>query len=127
MRRFQITVNGTAYDVTVEELDEGMTMPAAPEKAPAKPQTVSKVAAPAPKAEAGTVKDGTPVPSPMPGTILKTPVKEGECVKAGDVICVLEAMKMENEIPAPKDGTVASVRVHVGDTVSAGDALVILR
>ena len=69
---------------------------------------------------------GDPVKAPMPGTILDVKVKAGDVVKGGQTLCVLEAMKMENEIPAPKDGTVAQVVVTKGASVNAGDALVIL-
>ena len=62
----------------------------------------------------------------MPGTILDVKVKAGDVVKAGDCVCVLEAMKMENEIPAPKDGTIAQVVVSKGGSVNAGDTLVVI-
>ncbi len=124
MRRFQITVNGTAYDVTVEELDanETASAPAAKPVQAAAPKAAPKPAAKPASAPAGA----TQVTAPMPGTVLKMNVKEGMSVKAGQALCVLEAMKMENEIPAPADGTVASVSVSVGDTVASGDVLVSL-
>ena len=75
---------------------------------------------------AAPVAGGEPVKAPMPGTILDVKVKAGDVVKGGQTLCVLEAMKMENEIPAPKDGTVAQVVVTKGASVNAGDALVIL-
>ena len=108
MKYFNITVNGVAYNVTVEESAAG----AAPVAAP--------VAAPAPAAAAGAVQ----VNSPMPGNILDVKVSAGQAVQAGDVLVILEAMKMENEIVAPQDGTVASVSVKKGDTVNSGDLLV---
>ena len=110
MKYYNITVNGVAYSVSVEET-------AAP-KAPAAPAAAPKAAAPAGAAGAVTVK------APMPGNILDVKVAAGASVKAGDVLVILEAMKMENEIVAPQDGTVASVNVNKGDTVNSGDVLV---
>ena len=91
--------------------------PAAP-TAPAAPAAAAMSAAPAGAAGAGTVK------APMPGNILDVKVAAGASVKAGDVLVILEAMKMENEIVAPQDGTVASINVNKGDTVNSGDVLV---
>lgn len=115
MRTFNITVNGQTYVVDVEEVGGGVRA-VAPVAAP--------VAAPAPAPVA--VSGGDPVKAPMPGTILDVKVQAGQAVKAGDVICVLEAMKMENEIPAPKDGTIAQVVTAKGASVNAGDTLVVL-
>ena len=116
MKHFNITVNGAAYDVVVEELAEGAApaaRPAAPAPAPA--------AAPAPPAgAAGAVV----VSAPMPGNILDVKVAAGASVKAGDVLCILEAMKMENEIVAPQDGTIASINCAKGDVVNVGDTLI---
>lgn len=119
MKNYTITVNGNVYDVTVEEGAVGTTTsaPAAPVKK-ATPKA-------APKAAAGT-QGGVKVNAPMPGKILKTPVAAGQVIKKGQVIVVLEAMKMENEIVAPQDGTVASVNVSVGDSVEAGAILATL-
>ena len=121
MKYYNITVNGVAYSVSVEETAAGAApvaaAPAAP-KAPAVPAAAPKAAAPA--GAAGTVS----VKAPMPGNILDVKVAAGASVKAGDVLVILEAMKMENEIVAPQDGTVASVNVHKGDTVNSGDVLV---
>ncbi len=114
MKHLKITVNGVPYDVQVEEADGSAPVAAAPAAPAAKP-------APAPKAAAGD-----PVNSPMPGTIVDVPVKAGQAVKAGDVLVILEAMKMENEIKAPKDGTVASVNVNKGESVNTGTLLVTL-
>ena len=122
MRKFNITVNGQAYEVEVEEV--GGVQTAAPVRAAAAaPAAAPKAAAPAaaPKAAAGA---GEPVKSPMPGNILDVKVKVGDKVSNGTCLVVLEAMKMENEIPAPKDGTVTSVLVNKGATVAAGDVLV---
>ena len=121
MKYYNITVNGVAYSVSVEETAAGAApvaaAPAAP-KAPAAPAAAPKAAAPAGAAGAVSVK------APMPGNILDVKVKAGASVKAGDVLVILEAMKMENEILAPQDGTVASVNVNKGDTVNSGDVLV---
>ena len=111
MRKFNITVNGTAYEVEVEEVAAGES--AAPKAAPAAP----KAAAPA---------NGTKINAPMPGTILDVKVAQGAAVKKGDVLLILEAMKMENEILAPQDGTVAQVSVSKGASVNSGDVLVVL-
>ncbi len=118
MKTYTITVNGNVYDVTVEE---GQTSgaAAAPVKAAA-PKAAPKAAAPAASGAAGAVK----VEAPMQGKILKVNAAVGASVKKGDVVVVLEAMKMENEIFAPQDGTVASVECSVGDTVETGKVLV---
>lgn len=115
MKNYRITVNGVAYDVAVEEMGEGaaISAPAAAPK-PAAPK-----AAPA-AAGAGAVK----INSPMPGNILSVKASAGQAVKKGDVLMILEAMKMENEICAPQDGTIASVQVAAGDSVESGDVLV---
>ena len=120
MKKYNITVNGTTYEVVVEEAGEVAAAPiysapvqaAAPVQAPAAPKA-------APAAPAGA----TVVKAPMPGTILSVKVSAGQSVKKGDVICVLEAMKMENDIPAPCDGVVASVNVQKGATVAAEDII----
>ena len=113
MKHYTITVNGTPYNVTVEETAAG----AAP--APVAAPAPKAAPAPAPKAAAGSVA----VNAPMPGTILDVKVAPGVAVKAGDVLVILEAMKMENEIVAPQDGTVAAVNVKKGDSVNSGDVL----
>ena len=124
MKNYTITVNGTPYNVTVEEgTSSAAPVASAPAPAPAAapaPQAAPK-AAPAPAA-AGSVK----VDAPMPGNILDVKVSNGTAVKAGQVLVILEAMKMENEIVAPQDGTVASVNVNKGDTVEAGQTIITL-
>ena len=121
MKNYRITVNGTAYDVAVEEL--GATAASAPVAAPAPAAAPSpKAAAPAASGAAGSVK----VAAPMPGKILAIKANNGQAVKKGEVIMILEAMKMENEITAPEDGTVASINVGVGDSVESGDTLATL-
>lgn len=124
MKNYRITVNGTAYDVAVEELGEG----AAPVAAAPAPVAAPK-AAPAPAAapKAAPASQGSiQVSAPMPGKILGVKANAGQAVKKGDVVLILEAMKMENEVVAPEDGTIASINVAVGDMVEAGDVLATL-
>lgn len=127
MRKFNITVNGKAYEVEVEEI--GGAPSAAPAAAPAAPapapsvQSAAPKAAPAP-APAAAPAGGTSVQAPMPGTILSVKVNVGDTVTEGQVLCILEAMKMENEIMAPKAGKVVAVSVSQGSSVNSGDALV---
>lgn len=128
MKKFNISVNGNSYEVEVDEIKDGSVAPAP--RAQAAPAAAPKAAAPAsaPKAtpkKAGPAGAGA-VKSPMPGTIHDVKVSEGQAVKAGDVLVILEAMKMENEIMAPKDGTVKSVNVSKGASVAAGDVLVVV-
>ena len=126
MKKYNITVNGTTYEVVVEEVGGTATASAPVFTAPAAP--VAAPAAPAaPKAPAATGAMGaSKVNAPMPGTILDVKVVAGQSVKKGDVICVLEAMKMENDIPAPQDGVIASINVQKGASVNAGDVLATL-
>ena len=123
MKTYNITVNGTTYEVVVEETGSTASAPAY-----VAPQVAAPVAAPAtpaaaPKAQAPAAAGATKVTSPMPGTILAVKVSVGQQVKKGDVICVLEAMKMENDIPAPCDGTIASINTQKGASVASGDLL----
>ncbi len=122
MRKFQVTVNGVGYEVEVEEL-EGGAAAAAPVRAaaPAAPKAAPAAKKPAPAAVAA---GGEAVKAPMPGTILDVKVAVGDTVKAGQAVCVLEAMKMENEIPASKDGKVLQVLVQKGASVEVGTPLV---
>ena len=113
MRNFLVNVKGTQDEVAGEEID-GKAAPAA------KPVQAAPVAAAAP---AAAVAGGSKVTAPMPGTILGVSVKEGEAVKAGQTIFVLEAMKMESDVVAPVDGTVRGIAVAKGASVSAGDVL----
>lgn len=116
MKRFNITVNGKAYDVAVEEVSGGAAPAATPAAVSAPVQ-----AAPAPVAAAPA--DGTAVNAPMPGTILDVKASVGDTVTEGQVLMVLEAMKMENDIVAPKAGKVSAISVKKGDSVNSGDAL----
>ena len=121
MKNYTITVNGTAYNVTVEEGTSNAPASQAPVSAPvAAPQAAP--AKPTAPASAGSVK----VDAPMPGNILDIKVSNGASVKAGEVLVILEAMKMENDIVAPQDGTVASINVNKGDTVEAGQTIITL-
>ena len=126
MRKFSVNVNGNTYIVEVEELAAGAAAPVvAPVAAPAPVAAApAPTAAPAPKAASGA-EGGTKVPAPMPGTIVAVKVAPGQAVKAGDVICVLEAMKMENDIVAPADGVIATV-CGKGTSVNSGDTLATL-
>ena len=129
MKKYTITVNGTAYDVEVEDNGAVASAPkaAAPVAAPkAAPAAAPKAAAPAaaPKAAAKPVAAGaTTVSAPMPGKISKILKHAGDTVKSGDVLIMLEAMKMQNEIMAPCDGKVTSMQVTEGQSVQGGDPL----
>ena len=121
MKKYNVTVNGTAYEITLEVADAAEIKATAPAAAPA--------AAPAPAAAAAPTAapaNGETVTAPMPGTILAVNVQNGAAVKKGDVLMVLEAMKMENEIVAPADGTVASVNVTKGASVETGAVLCVI-
>ena len=134
MRKFNITVNGVSYEVEVEEVGAGFAAPVAAPVAAAPVAAAPKAAAPvaaapaaAPKAAApAPVANGLKIESPMPGTILDVKVSVGASVKKGDILMILEAMKMENEIIAPQDGTVAQVNVQKGASVNSGDVLCVL-
>ena len=121
MKNYTITVNGNVYEVTVEEGFTGAAsapVAAAPKAAP----KAAPAAAPAPAAPAGAA-GGIKVESPMPGKILGIKASVGQAVQKGQVICILEAMKMENEIVAPQDGTIATINVATGDSVEPGATL----
>jgi len=130
MRKFMINVNGNSYEVEVEEVKGGVVQPAAaPTPAPAPVAAApapAPAAAPAPAKEVQVSEGQETVESPMPGTILRIEVKEGQTVKAGDNLLILEAMKMENEILAPRDGRVSAITVNVGDSVDTGAKLVVI-
>ena len=120
MKNYTITVNGNVYEVTVEEGASTGAVAAAPKAAP------KAAPAAAPKAAATGAAGSVGVTAPMPGKILAVKASAGQAVKKGDVIMVLEAMKMENDIVAPQDGTVASINAAVGDSVEAGATLATL-
>ena len=114
MKKYKVNVNGTVFEVEVEDIT-GTAAAAAPVAAPA------PAAAPAPVAAAPA--GGESITAPMPGNILAVNVAAGQAVKKGDVLMILEAMKMENEIMAPCDGTVGAVNVTKGATVETGTLL----
>ena len=127
MKRFNVTVNGVTYDVVVEEVSADAPASPAPVAAPvaapapaAAPATAPAAAAPA--GAAGSVE----VKAPLQGTVMKVLVKPGDKVTKGSPVCVIEALKMENDVPAPADGTVASVNVKSGDSVKTDEVLLTL-
>ena len=129
--KYKVTLNGRTYEVEVEAgkamlLDEYEAIAPAPVAAAPVVAPAAEAPAAAPAAAVVVTGAGEPVNAPMPGTILKVNVTQGQTVKSGTVLCVLEAMKMENEIMAPKDGTVTQVVVSKGANVNTGDALVVL-
>ena len=117
MKKYRVNVNGTVYDITLEVLEGEAAK--APAPAPAAAPAPAPAAAPAAASAAG----GQSIDAPMPGNIISVNVKPGQAVKKGDVLLILEAMKMENEIMAPVDGTVANVAVAPGQTVQSGQQL----
>ena len=139
MKQYKITVNGIAYDVAVEDMSNGTVAAqpvyaAVPVQAQPAPQAVTAPAAapaaaeqpkPAAAAAPAAVPAGaTSVSAPMPGTIIKIEVNVGETVKKGQVILVLEAMKMENDIVSPCDGKVVAISVSTGASVNAGELMI---
>lgn len=140
MKKFKITVNGKAYEVEVEEMGgTPVAAPApqasAPAPAPAAPAPAPAAPAPAPAAPASTPAPavGGPIPdgaitvkAPMPGKISALKAEAGKAVKRGDIILVLEAMKMQNDITATADGTLHEIRVNPGDNVKTGDVLAVI-
>ncbi len=115
MKKYRVNVNGTDYEITLEEVTGAEA---------SKPAAPAPQAAPAPAAAPAASAGSEQVVSPMPGNILNINVKVGDTVKKGQVLLILEAMKMENEIMAPKDGTVTAVNVQKGSTVESGALLV---
>lgn len=124
MKKFKITVNGKAYEVEVEEM--GGTPVAAPAPQASAPAPAPAAPAPAP-AVGGPIPDGAiTVKAPMPGKISALKAEAGKAVKRGDIILVLEAMKMQNDITATADGTLHEIRVNPGDNVKTGDVLAVI-
>ena len=120
MKRFKVTVDEQVFEVTVEEIST-------PQAPPNRPATESAPSAPPAAANSGEANAaGYTVTSPMAGSVINVHVKPGGAVAEGDVLLVLEAMKMENEITAPVSGTVTSVRIKAGDTVNSGDTLIVI-
>ena len=116
MKMYKVNVNGNLYEITLEVVDAAEVKTA--------PNAAAPAAAPAAPVAAG---EGQKITAPMPGTILKVNVQNGQAVKKGQVLLVLEAMKMENEIMAPADGTVTSVTVTKGASVTSGAVLCTLK
>lgn len=131
MRKFNVTVNGTPYQVEIEEVQafsapviQAPAAPAAP-AAPVAPQASAAPAPAVPAAPKAAPAGGTELTAPMPGTVVKIIAKDGAVVKKGDVVLVLESMKMENDIVSPADGTV-TVTTAAGTNVNAGDVLAVI-
>ena len=131
--KYKVTLNNRVYEVEVEagkamllsEYDAVAPVAAAP-AAPAPAATPAATPAPSAPSAPVVVGAGEPVNAPMPGTIVRVNVTQGQTVNAGDVLCVLEAMKMENDITSPKAGTVTQVVVSKGSNVSSGDVLIVI-
>lgn len=129
MRKFKVNVNGVAY--TVEVAEEGVVaaapVAAAPVAAPAPAPVAATAPAPAPAPAPAAVAAGdTPLTAPMPGKVSKIVAKAGDAVKKGDVVLMLEAMKMQNEMAAPVDGTVKSINVDVNENVKPGQIMAVI-
>ena len=130
--KYKVTLNGKTYEVEVDQgeamiLDEYEAYAPAPAAAPAAATAAPAAATAAvPAAAAPVAVAGEQVASPMPGTMVKVNVKAGQAVKSGEVLAVLEAMKMENEIMAPHDATVVQVLVDVGAKVDTGTPIIVL-
>ncbi len=111
MKKYNVKVNGNLYEIEIEEIDAASAAQSAPKAAPA---------------QSNAPANGEKVTAPMPGNILSVKVSNGQSVKKGDLLMVLEAMKMENEIMAPHDATVAQVLADVGTKVDTGTPIIVL-
>ena len=128
MKKYRVTVNGTVYEIELEELTGAApSAPAAPAAAAPAAAAPAAAAPAAPAPAAAAPAGGEQVTSPMPGTILSINVAAGDAVKRGQVLMVLEAMKMENEIMCPCDGKVASVNTSKGSAVESGTLLCVIQ
>ena len=137
MKKFRITVDGNQYDVEVEELSGESSQTVSQEATTSKPKKVKK-AKPKKKSKpkkstkkkekksTPTVTGGQSVKAPMPGTVLSVAVSEGDTVDSGDLLLVLEAMKMENPINAESAGTIKSIECSDGEAVESGDVLIVI-
>lgn len=128
MSKYRITLDGKTYEMEIELLSDNAAARPAVAKAAAEPKPLTNTApVPAPVAQTSAQKPAEAaagaVVAPMPGTVLRVEKGEGSAVKAGDLVLVLEAMKMENEILAPKDGTIAVMNCSAGATVAGGDVM----
>ncbi|TCT15008.1 biotin-dependent enzyme [Natranaerovirga pectinivora] len=122
MKKFRVTVNGNTYEVDVEEIGTGASSVVSAPSAPVQQIAQAAPKAPSAPASAGGVK----VIAPMPGKIIDVKVSQGQQVNKGDVVAILEAMKMENEVVASESGTVASINVNKGQAIESGDIIVTL-
>lgn len=129
MKKFIVTVNGKKYDVEVEEVksDISGSKKSAEESVVKKEDTPTSTSQSQVKPVQEVPEGATTVNAPMPGTILDIKVNVGQPVKRGDVLLILEAMKMENEITAPQDGIVAAINISKGASVNTGDVLLSLK
>ncbi len=123
MKSYTITVNGNVYDVTVEENTGAAPAPAVRPVTAQAPAQKASAPAPAPAPRAAGNEGAVKITAPMPGKILGIKANPGDQVTKGQVVVILEAMKMENEIVAPQDGTIAGINVSVGSAVESGDVI----
>ncbi|KAF5056347.1 Biotin-requiring enzyme [anaerobic digester metagenome] len=127
MKKFNVTVNGKLYQVEVDEVSSNQPsfnyVPA--QQVQQEPAPIQQTAIPVQQSPVSAAPvAGEPIFAPMPGTILDVKVSEGQIVKAGDILLILEAMKMENEIVSPQDGVIAKVNSSKGSTVNTGETLI---